>query len=203
MAWFYTFAWTLTRILFFPIYPIKYIGRGNIPTGTEGWVIACNHRSALDPIFLAHGVCGRQVYYMAKAELIKIPVVGRVLRWLHVFPVERGTGDTSAVDHAIQKLRDGGLLGIFPEGTRSPNGQPQRFKSGMAHIAYSAHVGVVPCVVRFSGKMRPWRHIEIEYGKPMSYEELFGDRQSGAALKQATKLVRERIVEMLGSEDDV
>lgn len=161
-------------------------------------MVACNHRSYADPIFLAHGIRGRAIYYMAKAELFEIPVLGRILHWLGVFPVARGTGDMSAVDHAIDKLRTGHLLGIFPEGTRSRDGQPLKFKSGMAHIAKTAGVGVVPCAIRFTGKLGFLRKIEFEYGDPISYEELFGDEQSAAALKRATKLVQARIYSMLG-----
>lgn len=197
MTGFYRFALELTRYVFFLIYRVRFIGREKLPK-QGGYVVACNHRSYADPIFVAHGIRGRSISYMAKAELFETPFLGRILPWLGVFPVARGTGDMSAVDHAIERLRTGGLLGIFPEGTRSKDGQPLRFKSGMAHIAKTAEVGVIPCVIRYSGKLGFWRHIEVEYGDPISYSELFGDEQSAAALKRATKLVRSRIYQMLG-----
>lgn len=71
---------------------------------------------------------------MAKAELFEIPVLKHVIRWLKAFPVSRGTGDTTAIETAMQVIRDGEVLGLFPEGTRSKDGNLLRFKSGLALI---------------------------------------------------------------------
>lgn len=195
----YRFALELTRLVAMICFNVRYIGRENLPR-TGGYVLACNHRHFIDPVILAHGV-PRQVYYMAKAELFKIPILGSILRWVHVFPVERGTGDMSAVEKAIDNLREGGLLGIFPEGTRSLDDNLLRFKSGMAHIAKSAEVGVVPCSLKYIGKLGFRTRIEVTFGKPISFDELFGEEQQGAALKRATKLVRGRISGLLGLEE--
>lgn len=195
MTGFYRFALNLTVLLRLLIYRVRYTGRENLPP-EGGWIVACNHRSFVDPVLLAQGI-PRQVFYMGKAEIFKVPVLGKIVSWLGVFPVSRGTGDTSAVDHAVEKLRQGGLLGIFPEGTRSSGEAPGRFKSGMAHIAKSAGVGIIPCAVIFKGKMGFGKKIEIRYGKPIPHQELFDGDQSSAALKRATKLVAGRITAML------
>ena len=199
MTFFYWFALNVTRLVRPLLWRVRFTGRENIPA-QGGYVVACNHRSLADPILLAHGF-NRQLFFLGKDELFNVPVLGTILNWAGVIGIQRGTGDMSAVDSAIQKLRDGGLLGIFPEGTRSPTQQPLRFKSGMAHMAKTAHVGVIPCAVIFSGKMKWMTKVEMRYGAPIPYEELFGEEQSAAALKRATKLVQQRINQLLGLEE--
>lgn len=201
MTFFYWFALNITRLVRPLLWRVRYTGQENIPA-QGGYVVACNHRSFPDPILLAHGF-RRQIAFIAKGELFKVPVLGMVLRWLRMIPIERGAGDMSAVDKAIQQLEEGGLLGIFPEGTRSPTEKPLRFKSGMAHMAKTAHVGVIPCAVVFRGAMRWMTQVEIRIGKPISYEALFGEEESAAALKRATKLVQQEICSLLGLEEAV
>ncbi|MEG0542059.1 MAG: lysophospholipid acyltransferase family protein [Angelakisella sp.] len=198
MTGFYRFALDLTRVISKLFLRIRYSGIENLPT-EGGYVVACNHRSFVDPVILAHGL-PRQVYYMAKAELFKNPLLGKIFQGLGVFPVARGTGDMSAIERAIEILQGGGLLGIFPEGTRSFDGKPLRPKSGMAHVAKTAGVGIIPCALVFEGRMTFWKKAVIKFGTPISYEELFGEEQSSAALKRATKLVMERITAMLEEE---
>ncbi|MEG1686769.1 MAG: lysophospholipid acyltransferase family protein [Angelakisella sp.] len=197
MTAFYWLALNATHLLALLLYRIRYVGKENLPR-EGGYIVACNHRSLLDPVLLAHGI-PRQVNYMGKVELFHVPVLGPILRGVGVFPVERGTGDASALDHAVELLQQGNLMGIFPEGTRSHDGQMGRPKSGMAHLAKTAQVGVVPCAIRFEGKMKLWKRIEISYGKPIPYETLFGEDTGGAALKRATKLVMGQIADLLGT----
>lgn len=191
----YRFALEATRVISKLFLRIRYSGTENLPP-QGGYVVACNHRSFIDPVILAHGV-PRMVSFMAKEELFKNPLLAKFFGGLGVFPVSRGKGDISAVDHAVDILHSGGLLGIFPEGTRSFDGKPLRAKSGMAHIAKTAEVGVIPCALVFKGRMGFWKKAEIKFGAPISYKELFGDEQSSAALKRATKLVMGQIAELL------
>lgn len=196
MTGLYRFALEATRIISKLFLRIRYSGTENLPQG-GGYVVACNHRSFIDPVILAHGI-PRAVSFMAKEELFKNPLLAKFFGGLGVFSVSRGKGDISAVDHAVEILHNGGLLGIFPEGTRSFDGKPLRAKSGMAHIAKTAEVGVIPCAIVFQGRMGFWKKTEIRFGAPISYEELFGEEQSSAALKRATKLAMGRITELLG-----
>lgn len=200
MTPFYRLALEATRLISKLFLRIRYSGKENLPP-QGGYVVACNHRSFIDPVILAHGI-PRQVCFMAKEELFKNKLLGRVFGALGVFPVSRGKGDMSAVDHAIEILHGGGLLGIFPEGTRSFDGKPLRAKSGMAHIAKTAGVGIIPCALVFTGRMGFWKKAEIKFGEPISYQELFGEEQSGAALKRATKLVMERITQLLELQEE-
>lgn len=116
--------------LYWLLFPYKVVGREHVPKESDGPVIlCCNHQSYLDPVYLLMSQ-KRHIYFMAKAELMK----GRLGHWffanvMGVFPVKRGTGDTGAIDTAVQLVKEGKMMGIFPEGTRSRDGKLGRGKS--------------------------------------------------------------------------
>ena len=126
---FYSFCWWLCMIWIRVMYHVEIVGRENVPRD-RGYILAANHRTNMDPIFVAAGVRA-PIRYMAKVELFQ---KGKLFSWLlhrlGAFPVERGKGDTGAVEWAEQVVRSGAVLGMFPEGTRSKDGTPGKPKSG-------------------------------------------------------------------------
>lgn len=164
-------AMVLVRIL----YPIRTIGRKNIK-GCRGFVLAPNHISSIDPLFviLARGF-GRKMLIMGKEELYKIsPILNFFWAVAGMFPVNRGTGDRNAVDEAVSEVKAGGGLLIFPEGTRSKNGKLGRLKSGAFVVAMEAEAVLVPCIVHYKSGRRPkpFRRTTIAFGKPLTLDEL-------------------------------
>ncbi len=125
---------------------LRVEGRENIPA-TGGCVLTCNH--TMGPDFLVIGYLSpRQVYFMVKAELMEANRwLGKFLRYNGCFPVRRGDGDMGAVQHAIDLVRSGRVLGMFPEGTRSRSGKLQRGRSGAAYVAIHAQAPIVPAIV--------------------------------------------------------
>ena len=99
------------------LYRVTITGAERIPPA-DGAILVANHESMFDPWLLALAT-PRPVRYMAKAELWKIPLVGRALDAFGTFPVERGTGDGTAMSRAATLLHEGEVIGIFPQGTRS------------------------------------------------------------------------------------
>lgn len=178
-----------------PFHPVRVVGEENIPA--TGRIILCvNHLSNWDPVLLLLAQ-PRPIGFMAKAELFRFKPLGAVLRAFRAFPVARGKGDTAALDTAVQTLEDGVIMGIFPEGTRSPDGRLLRFKSGAALIAARTGATVVPCGI--DRRCRAFRRTTITFGKPLTQEEL-GLAGEQPNLRRATRLMRERVRELSGQE---
>ena len=137
-------------VLFCLRYKVTYIGRENIPQD-GGFIIACNHQSGVDPIILGRGV-KRTIHFMAKEELFENEALGIFIKHLNAFPVRRGQGDTTAVEFAEDIVRNGYVLGIFPEGTRSKDFKPARGKSGTALIAKVTGADVLPVSIDTSDR---------------------------------------------------
>ena len=108
-------------------------------------LLASNHLSYFDPIAVANltDLAGRRVRYLAKAELFRSRFLGAALRSMGQIPVERGTGDTSALDEAAAALRQGECVHVFPEGTISDDLEPMAGRTGVARMARAAGVDVM------------------------------------------------------------
>lgn len=162
------------KIILYPFYRLLFwysvTGLENIPQ-TGGVIFSSNHISYLDPVLWII-VIRRRIRFMAKQELFKNPLLGWFLRRMDVFGIERGGGDMAAVKTAIRVVRNGEILGLYPEGTRSKDGKPGRAKTGVALIAKAAKCDVVPAAVICRGKLRPFKRIRLVVGKPVSYQEI-------------------------------
>ena len=118
-------------------------GHERVPL-TGGAVIASNHLSEVDPAMV--GIhCRRTMYYMAKIELLSVPIAGEFLRWTGTFAVRRGEGDRDSMRMARWVVREGHAVGMFMEGTRQPFGYPGPMHAGAAMVAIQEGVPVVPC----------------------------------------------------------
>ena len=147
-------------------------GVGNVPR-RGGVLLVSNHQSFFDPLLvgvpLPWGAC-----YMARRTLFDVPGFGWCLWAVNAFPVERGGVDRRAMRTAEELLSRGGALVVFPEGTRTPDGQVKPFKAGFALIAARAGVPIVP--VAISGAFEAWprhrrlpraRRVHVAYGEPV------------------------------------
>ena len=177
----YRFLQIVFRLLFYTVFRTRVYGRENIPK--EGAVIlAANHASNIDPPLMA-SLIERPVSYMAKIELFETPIFGAAIRRCHAFPVKRGASDRGAIKAAVTVLKEGHMLGLFPEGTRSKTGELQKAEAGIALIASMTGAPIVPVAILNShrifanGGLLP--QLRIMYGAPISFQ---GDRKSKEAL---------------------
>lgn len=155
-------------LLFRFVFRWRISGLENIPP--DGAVLAANHQSFWDIPLIALSV-RRRVHFMAKEELFQVPVFGAAIRAVLAFPVKRGAPDRAAIRHAIEKLQEGDLVVIFPEGTRSKTGKMGKFEPGAALIAMKAGVPMVPTGIigtdRILRKGSYFSRIEIHFGQPV------------------------------------
>ena len=199
MTPFYCFAYWVTKILYSILYHVEYQGQEKVPA-QGGYLVVANHRFLKDPIILAHGL-RRQVYFMGKMEFFRNPFLGRIFTWLGVFPVDRGAGDMSAIYRGEELIRQGKLVGLFPEGTRNRTGGPLRPKSGVALIARQTGADVIPCALIFGQRKGFRSHMVVRYGDPIPYEALgFSDEVNPSSLRKASKLIMAEINRLLEEE---
>lgn len=155
----YTILWPIFHFLF----PMKVIGRENIPQGPV--VICPNHTKWNDPFYVAFAFTKRfPMRAMAKAEIIRWPIVGPALAWAGVFGVDRGNTDVKAVKTALKHLKDGSKLLLFPEGTRVQDGEQADAKTGAALFATRTGSPLLPVYIQ-PGK-RLFRRICVVIGEP-------------------------------------
>lgn len=170
---------------------------------TGPFVLTANHVSLLDPPAL--GVASpRPVHFMAKAELFTMPVFGWLLGQLGAFPVHRGASDRKAIRHALGILADGGVVGVFPEGTRNRTGGLLTPQGGAALLALKAGVPVVPAAIigtraerGFLGIPKP-RRVIVVFGEPLHLgcpEKI--DRQ---AVGEGSRRIMQAVAELLAGQ---
>lgn len=153
-------------------YKFELIGEENIPS--EGkLVVMANHITYLDPPIVGC-VMNRKVHFMAKEELFKIPIFGYLLRSIGQFPVKRGRPDRTALKHSFKILKEGKVLGIFPEGTTQGKGKKlNKAKSGAILIPIKAKSPILPIGIKFIG-----RKLKVSIGKPFTLEKYYDHKMS-------------------------
>ena len=160
----YRFLRMAVLIFYKCIFKIEAIGTENIPK-SSGVILSGNHTSNHDPIILAVSQ-KRTIAFMAKDSVLKIPILGFILKKAGIFPVKRGTGDIGAVKKAIDILKDGNMISLFPEGTRNKTGEILApFQSGAALIACKSDSVIVP--VGIISSYRLFSKVTVIFNKPI------------------------------------
>lgn len=174
--WWYRALWVVGFVIFKLLFRLSIEGKEKIPS-EGGVVIAANHRSYLDPVILALLVPHR-INFMAKEELFRNPIFGYFIRKLGAFPLRRDSLDKSAYQKALRVLKKGGVLALFPEGTRSLSGKLGNLKQGSIRIAIYSKVPIIPVVIRGTEEvLAPGRKIiklekiRVKIGDPILPQE--------------------------------
>ncbi|MBQ7128417.1 MAG: 1-acyl-sn-glycerol-3-phosphate acyltransferase [Clostridia bacterium] len=176
------------------LFRYEIIGKENLPE-KGGIVYASNHISFADPILWILAI-RRRICYMAKAELYKHAFLRGVFKLAGVFPVERGKASINSVNNAIGIVKNGGILGIFPEGTRSKDGKPIRAKSGVAYIANATGADVVPMAIVTKGKVKPFKKVYLYVGKPIPHSEIYFEGADRKGLRNASERIMGEITNL-------
>ncbi len=166
----YEVCWQLVNVLLKTLFPTRFVGRENVPQQAPFMAIG-NHLSMVDPVLVAIGMGKHQVHFVGKKELAK----AKFLEWffgkkLGVIFIDRHNSDMEAMRACLKVLREGGNLGIFPEGTRHHEGLMTQMESGTALIALRSGVPVVPFYI--PGKIGLFRRLTVTIGKPIETADL-------------------------------
>lgn len=188
-------SWLLTTLWF----RLRKFGRENIPKEGPA-ILVCNHLRMMDTACII-AFSPRKVCFMAKKELFENPFLRAVLTSIGTFPISRGEADLSGIRTVLRILKEGGLLCIFPEGTRNKARKEPLLplQEGVAMISLRAKAPIVPMWV--DGGYAPWSRCVIGAGKPMDLGEYEGLRRvDAAAMKRLTAQMRE---DMLAVRADI
>ncbi len=186
----------LFRILFKIFFRVKVVNLQVVPL--EGPVILCaNHLGTLDMFFIGYKIKKRLVHYMAKIELFKIPVVSLLIRWLGAFPVKRGTADLESIKTALKLLKDGHILGILPEGTRTlgKDLSKVRVKPGAALLAVKSQAPILP--VALEGNYKIFSRVKVTFGEPFKLDADPEKKYTSAELSEMSKEIMKKVYALM------
>ena len=199
----YRLVWLVMWMPLHAAYRLRFVSRGRIPE-SGAYILSGNHVSYLDPVLMAlHSF--RPVHFMAKTELFSgSPAFAWLLRHLHAFPVVRGTPDREAILEASRLLDEGGIVGVFPEGTRGEGDLGQGL-GGAAMISLRTGVPIVPVGVHGTDSALPkgarrarFPRVTVAFGDPLDPADYAdGGRKERVAAMTATLM--ERISETLST----
>lgn len=176
MRWWWALCQLAFRVGGGALWRLRARGLEHVPL-EGGVILAANHQSFLDPPLVAACV-PREISFMARRSLFAIPLFRRVIAACNAFPIDRDAGDVRGIKNAIDRLKSGSALVMFPEGTRTRDGRIGRMKPGIRVIAARAGVPIVP--VRLQGLYEVWPkgrplprlrgQVTITFGKPVRLE---------------------------------
>jgi 1-acyl-sn-glycerol-3-phosphate acyltransferase len=182
-------GWLLLRVAF----RWKVEGAGRVPA--TGPVILCpNHVFWMDPVTVACSI-RRRVYYMAKDELFHNPLKRVFLRAVGAFPVRRHEVDRAAVKAALRVLKQGRVLGLFPEGTRSRTGVLQKGEEGASLLALRTGAPVIP--VGIVGDYSRWSRLLVRFGEPLTFTGEAGVKPTSDRMAAISQRIMAAVAELL------
>lgn len=191
----YTFGKALVKTALTPLYRFEVTGTEKFPE--QGGILLCsNHIHALDPPVVGM-TSPRTVHFMAKEELFKVPLLGRILPQVNAFPVKRGMSDREALRSALRILKNGDVVGLFPEGTRSTDGVLKKGLSGAGFFALRGDADVMPCAI--IGPYKPFRKVKVVYGDPVLMAPY---RERKASAEEVTTVIMESIQKLLDENSE-
>ena len=183
-------------------YRLDTVHAENLPD--TGCILASNH-TAFDDVLIISAAARRQVRYMAKKELFKIPLLAQLITGLGAYPVNRGGADVGSIKRTIHMLEEGELIGIFPQGHRHGKMDPRttEVKGGIGMIAYHTKSDVIPVFLDSRwGKTCIFRRNTVIFGKPIPYDELGFVNGGVKEYQYAAELIFKKICALKYGEEE-
>lgn len=183
----------LAWLLFHTILPVRYEHLERLQ-GDAPFIVIGNHLSLLDPIIAALAVPRYQVNFLAKKELAKIKPFRYLLAKLHTIFVDRHNSDMEAMRACMKVMREGGVLCIFPEGTRHHQGLMEEIESGVSLMALRSGAPLIPVYIQ--GKLRLFRPLDVLIGEPIPMEDLRDEGVNTETCQQLMARITQTYAEM-------
>ncbi len=177
-------------------------GTENIPK--EGGALICSNHLAIRDVFVIAVSAKRQIKFIAKKDLFKVPLLGRVIRSLGAVSVDRGGSDVAAIRTSVELLENGDLVSIFPQGHRNPGVDPAKteIKNGAAMIAYRSGADVIPAFINVKKhKYGFFRRVDIYFGEAIPNSALGFKNGGNEEYRIAAEMIFSKIVEMNKQDD--
>jgi len=197
----YRLGWSFFRAMFAVYFRWSVFNPERVPL-TGGVILASNHASFLDPPLVGSGL-HRDINYLARESLFRFPGIGALLRSWNSVPVDRDGGGAAGLKAILERLLAGGGIILFPEGTRTTDGQLQKARSGIGLTVIKSDAVVIP--VRTFGTFEAYgknhkfprpRKVSVKYGEPMRFEKLRAEAKdcSKPRLKEIYQEVADEIM---------
>lgn len=190
----YRFARALFRFYFNVFNRLKVKGKENIVKDGP-LIVFANHYSDADA-FILPTLFDRQIRFMAKKSLLETPIVRTFAKAYGAFPVDRDAVDVKAIKTSLKILKDGGVLGIFPEGTRIRDEKESNPKGGFAMIAYKTKTTLQPVRIKYKHKAMIFNTVEVIIDKPISPEEFVIDDPTAEGYEKASRSLMQRVYDL-------
>ncbi len=186
----------VVHFLYRIIFRIENIGERGIPEDEKSYIVCANHLNYLDAIAVITS-SNRFIRFMCKSSMFKNSLFSWVLHVGDVIPVNREKNDIEAMKRSIKALKNGEILGIFPEGTRKGMEKNVDAKNGAAFMALRTKTKVIP--VGIQGTFKPFTKVYLNYGEPLDFSEYYGKEKDKDVLNKVTKQIMDNII-MLTNE---
>lgn len=206
MSWLWQVMRPLAVVALRPVFRIGVVGRHNVPKRGAA-ILASNHCSALDHVVLPM-TTRRTIINISKKEHFEDgPVKSWFFHQWGIIPVDRGKGDTGAMDAAKKALREGNLFCIYPEGTRSPDGRLYKGHTGVARLALECRVPVIPVAMVGTfeakpkgGKTRYFQKTAAVAGPALDFSRYWGMQEDKEVCRKVTDEVMAALQKLSGQE---
>ncbi len=176
------------------MFRVKIVGEENIPSD-KPFMLCCNHTSMLDVVLLI-AFCPRSICFMAKKEIFKVPLLAAIFRKMGAFPVDRGGRDIASIRHSMAVIKNGDVLGIFPEGKRYRTGPMREVKTGCAFIAAKTGADVLPGSIYKEGRSNPFRKVTLRFGEIIENSTLCDGKATKEKLVEISDKIYKSIISL-------
>ena len=187
----YTMARAVTRLLTRTVFPTRwYIPEGLSIKGPA--IVVSNHKHWLDPLLIGVKIKNQEVRFLGKKELVKTRLGEKLLTRLHMIVVDRHNSDLKAMRDCVNTVRQGHILGIFPEGTRCRKTTMDHLETGCALIALRCKSPVYPVLI--DRPCRPFRRVNVYFGRSLALDDLYEASPNGETAEEMNRRIREGVL---------